>query len=198
MWVSFKIFRKVSLKLMSDSLQLPQSCIWFDLTISAVIFPKTYSSHANHFQLSHQTDVLQNLEMRSRVFSLWYSDATQMEKSLAFEEFEDSNNILVSESHSNGKRKRVKHKVSLLAKAREHVFQRADTFEPKVPTRSWIIYSSVYLPAPKYMFPRIDDLPLSVSIESPNKFQIYQNLFPHRAGDHLGWLADNVSIRLRT
>ena len=59
-----------------------------------------------------------------------------MEKSLAFEEFEDSNNILVSESHSNGKRKRVKHKVSLLAKAREHVFQRADTFEPKVPTRS--------------------------------------------------------------
>ena len=61
--------------------------------------------------------------------------------------------------------------------------------------RGWIIYSSVYIPAAKYMFPRIDDLPLSVSIESPNKFQIYQNLFPRRAGDHLGWLADNVSIR---
>ena len=58
------------------------------------------------------------------------------------------------------------------------------------------IYSSVYIPAataPKYMFPRIDDLPLSVSIVSPNKFQIYQNLFLHRAGDHLAWLADNAS-----
>ena len=55
--------------------------------------------------------------------------------------------------------------------------------------RSWIIYSSVNIPAAtalKYMFPGIDDLPLSVSIESPNKFQIYPNLFPHRAGDHLG------------
>ena len=46
------------------------------------------------------------------------------------------------------------------------------------------------------MFPGIDDLPLSVSIESPNKFQIYQNLFPDRAGDHLAWLAHNVGIRL--
>ena len=52
--------------------------------------------------------------------------------------------------------------------------------------------------ASKYMFPQIDDLPLSVSIVTPNKFQIYQNLFPDRAGDHLAWLADNVSIRLRT
>ena len=32
--------------------------------------------------------------------------------------------------------------------------------------------------ASKYMFPQIDDLPLSVSIVTPNKFQIYPNLFP--------------------
>ena len=56
----------------------------FDLTISEVIFPKTSSLHANHFQLSHQTDVLQNLEMRFGVFPLSFSDATQMLKKLSF------------------------------------------------------------------------------------------------------------------
>ena len=42
----------------------------FCSTTFAVIFPETYPSHANHFQLSHQTDVLQVLKMRSQMFSL--------------------------------------------------------------------------------------------------------------------------------
>ena len=40
----------------------------FELTIGSY-FSETSSLHANLFQLSHQTDVLQNLEMRSKVFS---------------------------------------------------------------------------------------------------------------------------------